>query len=248
MTIDHKSFKVVCKFLIVDKTQKSFLFQLGCPGILFPNPNSSLRKICSLSVRRFWRCEVWGTLCPLKAELTLYVGHVSLWGTKNPGSEGWCSGQCPWICGMKSMGECTPGSQEKEGGRNERYWRLLRFLCFSTLDQKPGGESTLETPFVPTQSGSLCPPAANRVHVCILHRRMAYQHLKRRLRETRAGSLSKELDRAPTICVHGAQERIPTPQPQGASHSSHTCLSMDLKTLYRSRLVRISPALPNVKP
>ena len=188
--------------------------------------------------------------CTLSCQgrVTLYEGHVSLWGAKKPGSEGWCSGQCPWICGMKSMSGGIPGPQDKGGGGNEHYWRLLWFLCFSTLDQKPRGESTLETPFVLAQSGSLCPPAANRVHIHILHWQMVYQHLKRRLRENRAGSLSKELDSAPTICVHGAQERIPTPQPQGASHSSCTCLSIDLKTLYRSRLVRISPALPNVKP
>ena len=44
---------------------------------------------------------------------------------------------------------------------------------------------------------------------------MAQQHLQRRLRETRARSLSKELDSAPIICVHGAQERIPTPPTPG---------------------------------
>ena len=36
--------------------------------------------------------------------------------------------------------------------------------------------------------------------------------------------------------------------PPGAIPGRPTCLSIDLKTRYRSRLVRISPALPNVKP
>lgn len=38
------------------------------------------------------------------------------------------------------------------------------------------------------------------------------------------------------------------PPSPGSVLSRHTCLSIDLKTRYRSRLVRISPALPNVNP
>jgi hypothetical protein len=59
------------------------------------------------------------------------------------------------------------------------------------------------------------------------------------------GSWSKQPDRIPIAWVHGHMGPEDHPiQPT----ESHTCLSMDLKTLYRSRLVRISPALPNVKP
>ena len=47
----------------------------------------------------------------------------------------------------------------------------------------------------------------------------------------------------PSACPQGTVHN-----PPGAIPGRPTCLSIDLKTRYRSRLVRISPALPNVKP
>ena len=59
--------------------------------------------------------------------------------------------------------------------------------------------------------------------------------------------------RAPRARAAAQQQsqRLPTghsAHPPGAIPGRPTCLSIDLKTRYRSRLVRISPALPNVKP
>ena len=64
---------------------------------------------------------------------------------------------------------------------------------------------------------------------------------------THTGSLPDKRGTAPTIFVHGAQGKSRT-HPRGQPLNFSTCLSIDLKTMYRTRLVRISPALPNVKP
>ena len=60
--------------------------------------------------------------------------------------------------------------------------------------------------------------------------------------EERTGARSVSPDSNPAA-FHRAQCTLP-----GTGPDRHTCLSMDLNTMYRSRLVRISPALPNVKP
>ena len=58
----------------------------------------------------------------------------------------------------------------------------------------------------------------------------------------RPGARSVTPDSNPAAS-HRAQCTLP-----GTGPDRHTCLSMDLNTMNRSRLVRISPALPNVKP
>lgn len=70
---------------------------------------------------------------------------------------------------------------------------------------------------------------------------------KWRLRVTNKRSQSKHL---PPECLQpvSIEHKRGTILTSGTTLNKRTCLSMDLKTMYRSRLVRISPALPNVKP
>ena len=64
--------------------------------------------------------------------------------------------------------------------------------------------------------------------------------------KTIAGVRSEKPNHTPSARDHGPKRGVL--HSPGTILSRHTCLSMDLKTMYRSRLVRISPALPNVKP